>query len=134
MIVQYAATILYLHSTVVLLKRSRSCKNLMPNSNLHSTVVLLKLTEAIRAGNYYEDLHSTVVLLKLGTVCPDCPQFVLFTFYCSSIKTIGFQLAKFTLNLFTFYCSSIKTEWRRAHPAGNAPFTFYCSSIKTHRP
>ena len=54
-----------------------------------------------------------------------------FTFYCSSIKTVGFCTRTWRRFIFTFYSSSIKTKYGRLLAYVYLEFTFYCSSIKT---
>ncbi len=56
--------------------------------DLHSTVVLLKLPAAAIPLVTLPNLHSTVVLLKPGTDFYILATYCVFTFYCSSIKTM----------------------------------------------
>ena len=56
--------LIYLHSTMVLLKWMINLKMQLREMYLHSTMVLLKLLEDIKSGVNKIDLHSTMVLLK----------------------------------------------------------------------
>ena len=102
----------YLHSTVVLLKRSLPLPHYPQHPYLHSTVVLLKRSNSKPFPRCCLYLHSTVVLLKLIKEGQKMISYKEFTFYCSSIKTVFPLVFKPTMILFTFYCSSIKTYFQ----------------------
>jgi len=82
--------IIYLHSTVVLLKASAPGQTQTRYSYLHSTVVLLKGIYEFYCLQLNLHLHSTVVLLKALYPVPIYGLSGLFTFYCSSIKGVFF--------------------------------------------
>ena len=105
-----ALPIVYLHSTMYLLKLNREISVLCCNNHLHSTMYLLKRIPSCCIYTCICNLHSTMYLLKQekpSLIIPDL-KYLHSTMYL--LKLLAYTLV-LLLSRFTFHYVSIKT-WK----------------------